>query len=276
LISHQKQNGDLRDGGNMYSHGLAAITLCEASALTKDSRIRLAAQAAIHFIEQAQYNSGGWHYTARPEPDESPFGDTSVVGWQVMALKSAQMAGLDVGESAIAGARKWLKATSEGKYGGQFAYQPGTGATPSMTSVGLLCTQYLGANREAASIQEGMGYLLNHLPNPKQPNCYYWYYATQVMHNVPGPEWDTWNRQMRRVLIDSQIKTGCAEGSWDPLRPIADLWGEPGGRIMVTSLCCLTLEVYYRYLPLYKLDNPDAAETTAQTANAGADEKSKP
>ena len=26
---------------------------------------------------------------------------------------------------------------------------------------------------------------------------------------------------------------------------------------MVTSFCCLTLEVYYRYLPLYKIDDPD-------------------
>jgi len=27
---------------------------------------------------------------------------------------------------------------------------------------------------------------------------------------------------------------------------------------MVTSLSCLTLEVYYRYLPLYKLDGEKA------------------
>jgi hypothetical protein len=186
------------------------------------------------------------------------------------------MAGLDVSQNAIAGSHKWLKATSSGTSGGLFAYQPGTGATPSMTSVGLLCTQYLGAKRDGASIQEGMGYLLNHLANPGQRNCYYWYYATQVMHNLPGPEWDTWNRQMRRVLIDSQTKEGCAEGSWDPAKPTADQWGEPGGRIMVTSLCCLTLEVYYRYLPLYKLDAPDKSEADSQTARAAADDKSKP
>lgn len=276
LIGHQKSDGDLRDGGNMYSHGLAAITLCEACGLSKDSHVRLAAQAAIHFIERAQYGSGGWHYTANPEPDEPPAGDTSVVGWQVMALKSAQMAGLEVGQTAIAGSNKWLKATSYGQYGGLFGYQPGTGATPSMTSVGLLCAQYLGAKRDGASIQEGMSYLLNHLPNPNQRNCYYWYYATQVMHNLPGPEWDTWNRQMRRVLIESQEKEGCAAGSWDPAKPTPDAWGDPGGRIMVTSLCCLTLEVYYRYLPLYKLDTLDKSEADSQTVNATADDKTKP
>ena len=138
-----------------------------------------------------------------------------------------------------------------------------------MTSVGLLCTQYLGAKRDAQAIQEGIGYLMRHLPNINARDTYYWYYATQVMHNVPGPEWDTWNRQMRRVLIETQIKEGCAAGSWDAAEPTADKWREPGGRVMITSLSCLTLEVYYRYLPLYKLDEderePDVAKQTAQS-----------
>jgi hypothetical protein len=75
-----------------------------------------------------------------------------------------------------------------------------------------------------------------------------------VLHNAPGPQWDEWNRTMRRLLIETQEKTGCQEGSWDPNRPDPDPWGNQGGRLMVTSLCCLTLEVYYRYLPLYQLD----------------------
>ena len=56
------------------------------------------------------------------------------------------------------------------------------------------------------------------------------------------------------MLIETQSKEGCAAGSWDPNKPTKDQWGEPGGRLMMTSLSCLTLEVYYRYLPLYKLD----------------------
>jgi hypothetical protein len=52
-------------------------------------------------------------------------------------------------------------------------------------------------------------------------------------------------------------------GSWDPDKPTRDAWSEPGGRLMVTSLSTLTLEVYYRYLPLYKLDNTDTVKTLA-------------
>jgi hypothetical protein len=62
---------------------------------------------------------------------------------------------------------------------------------------------------------------------------------------------------MRKLLIDTQEKEGCAAGSWNPDKPGKDAWGGPGGRVMITSLSALTLEVYYRYLPLYKLDNAD-------------------
>jgi hypothetical protein len=272
LINHQKQDGDLSDGRTMYTHGLAAITLCEAYGLSKDSRVGLAAQAAIRFIEQSQVPAtGGWHYYP---PPEAVLGDTSVVGWQVMALKSGQMAGLTVNPATIDGAHKWLKLVAKGKSGGLFSYKPTTPASPTMVSVGLLCTQYLGAKRTEPSIQEGMTYLMNHLSSAQVRNCYYWYYATQVMHNLPGPEWDTWNRQMRRVLIDSQAREGCAAGSWDPARPTPDAWSDQGGRIMVTSLCCLTLEVYYRYLPLYKLDAE--SEPAKQTVSAAKGAKAKP
>jgi hypothetical protein len=266
LIRNQKQNGDLRGGSNMYAHGLAAITLCEAYGLTKDSRLRYAAEGAIRFIEASQIPStGGWHYAPFPTPTP---GDTSVVGWQVMAIKSAQMAGLDVKPAAIEGAHKWLALVAKGKSKGLFSYNPQRGPEPAMVSVGLLCTQYLGAKRNDPAIQEGIAYLMANLPRLDRRNTYYWYYATQVMHNVPGPQWDTWNRQMRRVLIDSQVKEGCAAGSWDPREPTPDPWRVQGGRIMITSLCCLTLEVYYRYLPLYKLDteDPDPDNPARQTA----------
>ena len=232
LLSQEKTDGDIRGaGGVMYSQGLGTIALCEGFGLSGDPDLGRAAQAAIDFIQRAQHGTtGGWHYAP------GGTGDTSIVGWQVMALKSAQMAGLRVSPSSLAGAQVWLKNNSSGKSGGLFSYTPASGASNTMTAVGVLCTQYLGAKREQPNMQEGMQYFMANLPDAKSPNCYYWYYATQAMHHMPGKEWDTWNRQMRRVLIDTQVKTGCAAGSWDPLKPIPHAHGDAGGRIMVTSL----------------------------------------
>ncbi len=264
-MRNQASNGDLSASAGdrnvvglvssrMYSHGLATIALCEAYGMTKDGQLRDRAQRAIQFTEAAQNKStGGWRYN----PGDT--GDTSVTGWQVMALKSAQMSGLAVDGGVLEKARGFLNSTSLGSYGGLFSYLPGEKQTLSMTSVGLLCRQYMGAKRGDSLIAEGAAYLMDNLPDPKKRDLYYWYYATQVLHNVPGPEWDQWNRVMRRQLIESQARNGCGLGSWNPIAP-GDQWTRSGGRLMATSLSCLTLEVYYRYLPLFKLDTEINAE----------------
>jgi len=83
------------------------------------------------------------------------------------------------------------------------------------------------------------------------------------MHNVGGKEWDQWNQNMRKILVDSQVKDAdaCANGSWDPTR---DRWASRGGRVMMTSLAALTLEVHYRYLPAFKTDNDNKAAQEAK------------
>jgi hypothetical protein len=252
LLDKQKADGDLRGGGTMYSHGFAALTLCEAYGLTQDKRLGAAAQKSVDFIQSAQNKpTGGWRY----QPDTP--GDTSVFGWQLAALRSAEMAGLKVSRPCLDGARKYLKSAQAGEHGAKFSYLPGTPPTLSMTAVGLLCSQRLGAGKDSPQIAAGAKYLLEHLPDATgvgQRNAYYWFYATEVLHNVGGPDWDRWSRNLRRTMIDTQAKEGCAAGSWDPGQPVPEVWGAPGGRLMETSLSVLALEVYYRYLKVDKAD----------------------
>ncbi len=116
----------------------------------------------------------------------------------------------------------------------------------------------------------GMAYLMNHLPDEGFPNVYYWYYATQVMHNMSECnryEWETWNRKMRELLVSTQVRNtkDCANGSWPPGN---DAWGRRGGRLMQTSLSCLTLEVYYRYLPLFKAETSGGEAGGEKAANS--------
>ena len=141
-----------------------------------------------------------------------------------------------------------------------------TGSNLTLPAVGLLCYEYMGVPRNDPTMVEGTAHLMQNIPaTSDKPNIYYWYYATQVLHNQPGPDWDTWNRKMRKLLIDTQCKDGCAMGSWDPRN---DTWGTRGGRVMQTSLSALTLEVYYRYLPLYKLDKETPAAAPAAPARS--------
>jgi hypothetical protein len=250
LIKNQKDDGNLAHGAQqmMYSHGLATIALSEDYSLSGEKRVGQAAQRAIDFIAKAENEKdGGWRYN----PGDS--GDTSVLGWQLSALKSAHMSGLTVPGDTFKGAKKFLDSVAVHN-GIEYSYQPGAAAMPGMTAVGLLARQYLGAEHDSPMLAGGAKYLAKHLPDEETSNIYYWYYATQVLHNMPGKDWETWNGKMRDLLVRTQVRDDtCAKGSWDPAK---DAWGRHGGRVMMTSFATLSLEVYYRYLPLYK---PEAA-----------------
>ncbi len=261
LIENQLENGDLRAGfreeAGMYAHGQAAIVLCEALAMTGDERFRIPAQRAIEFIENAQHAQGGWRY--RPgEP-----GDTSVFGWQMMALQSARSTNLSLTgqDSTLRLADYFLdQVIAPAKYndrrqlalprGAAYAYLPGRPATAPMTAEAILCRMYLGWNRQDPRIAAAVKWLIaDHLPNEKEYNVYYWYYGTQVMHHHGGQPWEIWNAKMQELLLPKQIKQGKFAGSWDTsICP----WGKRGGRIYTTSLACCIFEVYYRHLPLFE------------------------
>ncbi|MDO5308322.1 MAG: hypothetical protein Q4G03_02345 [Planctomycetia bacterium] len=236
------------DAGNMYAHGLATITLCETYAMLSPKEkqryreLGYLAQSAINFIEYAQADDGGWRYTPKQA------GDTSVFGWQMMALKSAQLAGLSVNDMTVRDARNFLRDVVSFEYETRYNYQRGTSESNATTSVGLLCRLYLDWRTDNATAIRGATRIGQIGPNFNNP--YYTYYATQLMHNVGGKIWDQWNYVTRDHLINSQEMDGHARGSWFPTSP--DGHANTGGRLYATSLNCMILEVYYRHMPLYQ------------------------
>jgi hypothetical protein len=250
LLGHANETGHFMEpGGRMYSHGLCAITLCEAFALTQDKGLRGPAQKAIDFIVYAQdEKGGGWRYS----PKEA--GDTSVMGWQVMALQSARAAGLRVPAVTLNKANSYLD-KAEWKKSGRYGYLPNTGPKPAMTAEGLLCRMYLRPNRNQNRLMQGVNHLARtRPPNKKKPDLYYLYYASQVFHHVGGKQWEDWNYYMRESLINSQVTNGHAYGSFQPGGSSHD---KSGGRLYVTALSVCCLEVYYRHLPLFRQINLD-------------------
>lgn len=246
LISHQKPNGDLRfdSAGNagMYAQGQCAIVLCEAFFMSGDEELRVPAQRAIDFIADAQHGAGGWRYQPREK------GDTSVFGWQLMALQSARAANLTVPPETLVLASRYLDSVQSDD-GSRYAYQAGRNPDHVMTAEALLCRMYLGWTKTDPGLQRGITYLANdYLPEDVAPNIYYWYYGTQAFHHVGGANWERWNRQMRTILVNTQNKRGHEAGSWDPRHQ----HDRSGGRIYVTALATCTLEVYYRHLPIFR------------------------
>ncbi len=246
LLDSQTSDGDLRAGSpdhaGMYVHGQATIVLCEALGITHDETFRKPAQRAVDFLVAAQHLAGGWRY----RPGEE--GDTSVLGWQLMALQSAKAAGLEVPPETLENAGHFLDRVGY-QDGALYAYQPGNRPSPPMTAEGLLCRVYLGWSKDHPGLVRGVNYLLGeHAPSEHDPNYYYWYYATQVMHQFGGTEWEMWNLKMREVLIGLQETRRHKAGSWAPRGGLDRV----GGRLYTTALAVCCLEVYYRHAPIFR------------------------
>lgn len=282
LVAQQSEAGDIFPERNIpgpratrfYSHGIAALALCEAYGMTGDPELRAPAQAALDYIARTQHpQHHGWRYT------EGLNSDLSVTGWQIMAVRSGELAGLQVSQETYDRVRRFVeecRATAGGEE--LYCYNPFVNSSregmkhynkPStvMTSVGMLMQLYLGTNRENGLMQRGADHLSQNLPtltgeylqaavgtpgNP-QRDTYYWYYATQVMFHMGGEHWQAWHEHLHPLLVDNQTQEGPLAGSWNPQKPVPDMWANQAGRTYVTCLNLLSLEVSYRHLPLYEM-----------------------
>jgi hypothetical protein len=231
--------GDLQDGITLYAQGIATLALCEAYALTGDRELDRPCREAITFIVNAQdKNGGGWRYYP------GQVGDTTVTGWMLMALKSGQLSYMPIPPDVQKKAWKYLDSVQDDS-GAAYGYQGPSREEPTMTAIGLLCRMYGGWPRRHPSLIRGVRTLSRKGPSPH--DLYFNYYAAQVLRHYGGEEWIAWNEALREQLIRTQAKDGHENGSWY----FKDKHGDQGGRLYNTAMAILTLEVYYRYLPIY-------------------------
>jgi hypothetical protein len=237
------------EDGRLYSHGLTAIVFCETYAMTRDEELRPYAQAAIKFTEYAQDpRGGGWRYEPRQQ------GDTSAVGWQIVALKSGKIAGLEINRRTFKRANVFLDfvSNSDGSEYGYLRYRKTT-VEKSLNAIGLLCRMYLDWPKDRPGLVQGMSNISELGPDTEAPiDMYYNYYATQAMKHmyVGTPAWTRWNTEIRDFLVSAQERDGDNRGSW----LFTSEWAKVGGRLYSTSMACMNLEIYYRYQPLYGKD----------------------
>jgi hypothetical protein len=279
LVSTQKPDGEF---GRNYENAVATMALAEAFAMTGDPALKAPAQKGVDIILKRQNKEGGgkdkdtgygdglgWDYIGPNNRN-----DSSVTGWNVMALKSALAGQLNVG-NGMDGAKRWLdlvwkatnpdwaKKTDPYKDMTRFPYtydtatkevkiaeEPKPGATVDahdMECVGTVCAVFLGHHAGDIMLETLCNYVMDHQTPKAYPcNTYYMYYNTLAIFQVGGERWQKWNNSVRDMLVNAQIKgRGCFDGSWD--FEGTKFHGFNTGRVLSTAYCCLSLEVYYRY-----------------------------
>lgn len=253
LMARQSPDGDLRrarrasgrgeepPADTMYGHTIASVALCEASAMTHDAAVAEAARIAVAFVVAQASRPGGANSD-----------DTSVLGWQVMAIESARRAGVTPApgptSATLRSARAWLDSISTG---GRSAYRRAGAPSIAMTAEAMfvrqLVDQFEGRAPDAARLRESATFVLEAMPSwAAGAPTHHWYYATLALFQhqaIDEHAWTRWNEALKPELLAHQRRDGHASGSWDP----HDEWSRLGGRIYQTAICTLSLEVYYRY-----------------------------
>jgi hypothetical protein len=259
LIARQDSEGCIggRSPKYMYNHAIASWALSDAYGMTSSEWLKGPAQKAVSWLVTVQNPGNGWRYAARNGEN-----DTSVTGWAVQALKSAEAANLRVPEEVFENALSWIKhatleiapyRTGYDSAGTGKVFIPGKNETfadhPSMSAIALLSRVMIEKKKDDPS-WSAMTLLRADLPEWKKDciDFYYWFWASQALYQISdmrGQAWTAWNEALRRALVPTQEDRGdaCTRGSWDPA---VDRWGQEGGRVYAVALNALTLEVYYR------------------------------
>ncbi len=229
-------------GGSMYDHGICTVALCEVYGMLDDARqagVRNAIQKAVRVILDAQNIpkqptfQGGWRYS--PSSTDS---DTSVSGWQLMALRGASNAGANIPEKAIQDGIDFIKRRAV--FGGGFSYEGSQGANPALTGTGVLALSLMG-QPNSPEVKAGGDYLLRNVGQIGEGGHYYYsvYYCSQAAWQLGGNYWTIINR----AISDNLLAKQAANGSWS---------GGESDESYCTSMAILALTVPYRYLPIYQ------------------------
>ncbi|MCI0588033.1 MAG: hypothetical protein L0323_14470 [Planctomycetes bacterium] len=251
-----------------YGHGICAYAFAEAYAMTKDEDLRGPLERAIGRILEGQETRrdprffGGWSYYY---PDDSRFDEwprASITAWQVMALESARLGGIEVPDDAFAAARAYLLRSFDEEHDYfRYSHDPqrlssGYRTLPGSTPASVFALGLLGAGDDPR-VASAIPFIRDRRPRRFQVrseerfvthgegNIYFWYYGTLAFFQRGGALWNEWNEAMKATLLPAQE----ADGSWTPIDPYARIAGDDSAdRSYTTAVCVLMLEVYYRYV----------------------------
>ena len=284
LVRRQNKNGSFsKDNTFIYNEAMATLALVEAYTLTQNHGWKEPAQHGVDFIMHAQRPSPltpkglwGWRYLSRMEIEASIKraddqhkkelydSDTSASGWAVMALRRAQVSGLNVKKESMAGAFEFTKSCT-GKNGlvgyfdaktagapvlgknDQFTYH-----TATMSAVGLCIRIFTQQNAKDPFLELAAKCVIADLPtitaDKLSVDYYYWHYGTLALREFDGPDSQqkdgkyssAWNKVVIEALLALQDKSerACASGGW--ITP--DRWAYAGGPLYSTAMNVLTLE----------------------------------
>lgn len=240
ILAHTEDSGFISAAGSvshgpMYGHGFATLFLAECYGMSASDEIREKLARAVGLIINTQNDEGGWRYQPRRLD-----ADISVTICQVMALRAARNAGIEVPNETIDKCIDYVR-RSQNPDGG-FMYMVSGGESGFARSAAGVVALHSAGVYEGSELGKGIEYLMKFLPGEGRPDSggsYYYYghyYAVQAMWRQGGEPWQKWFPAIRDELIARQR----TDGSW--VSPISPEYA--------TAMSCIILQVPNNYLPI--------------------------
>ena len=193
-----------------------------------------ALKKAVGLIVKSQNRLGGWRYSV-----DSTDADTTVSGAQMVALRAAANAGIEVPEDTIKRGVAFYKDCA--LPGGGFGYTGRDGPSRARAGIGLLVLSLSGEYRSPEAKATADFLFGGGAAGDGGYFAYSCYYCSQAMFQAGGKYWQQWNDTMTPLIIGMQK----SDGSWGET-------GDSGGPVASTSMCLLAIEVNYNLLPIYQ------------------------
>ncbi len=224
-----------RGQDQMYGHGFATLFLAQAYGMSHRRDVGQKLRKAVKLIIATQNDAGGWRYSPRKSD-----ADLSITICQVMALRAAADAGVDVPEATRKRCIEYVK-KSQNSDGG-FRYQvSGGGSTFPLTGAGLV-SLYSAGIYEGEAVDKGLAWLMKHVPSGSSTGGSYYfygqYYAVQATWHAGGEHWDRWYPAIRSVLLAAQR----SDGSW---------FDSTVGAEFGTAMGCIILQMPNDFVPIF-------------------------
>ena len=254
LVEHQQKDDGLYGQFNMYEHGMATFALADACATAVasqwdvDPRYRAAAEKAIRFIETHQKQDGGWRYS----PNRYEASDTSVSGWQVLALEAAKEAKIEISPNCLQNAIAYFQTCEIGD-SGRTGYQGSNQTTEATTGVGMLVHAFLLGTPDDAWCRKGAEHLAQLAEQSIGATSSAASRTITYGTTAPWPCASMAANPGNAGTMSSGIMCwGCRTRTSNRACGAAGIGraiggGAEGGRVYTTALATLMLEVYYRY-----------------------------
>lgn len=225
-----------RGGGtdNMYGHGFATLFLAQAYGMSQRPEIGEKLRKSIDLIVKCQNSAGGWRY----QPVKSD-ADLSITICQIMALRAARDAGINVPDKTRENCIEYVKRSQNSDGGFRYTINGG-GSTFPLTAAGVV-SLYSAGIYEGDQVTKALKYLLQYKPGSGRSISYYFYghyYAIQAMWHAGGEYWEEWYPAIRNELLKRQQ----GDGSWSDSH---------AGQEFGTAMACIILQMPNNYLPVF-------------------------